>query len=349
MTRLLLAALLAAGCASSRPAAEPRGPAVVMFLVDGMMGDAVDTAVAAGASNLAFVLASGVRVREARSTSPAAVIQLPPEAPGGPNPWGRASSGNVAVHTGCHLFESSDMDDIFRAAHAAGIRSVFSGGDDNYAVFTTADFHYGMRMEDADAVQHAIDHLRNDQARLLRVHLQRVRDFWTGPQDKRDPASAYIKHLLEVDALLGKLITALKEVGVWDRTYLIVAADHGMNEAAASAHVPTDPSSWRPFLAFVGPDLKKGASIAYAELPDVAVTAARFLGLPPLRGHLDPRVTLAVKGPTGTVLGNLFVGAPDDLVHPHLIDRCLALGAACMGTSDDFAPYRQSMLGLLAP
>ena len=73
----------------------------------------------------------------------------------------------------------------------------------------------------------------------------------------------------------------------------------------------------------------------------------RFFGLPPLRGHLDPRVTLPMRGPTGTVLTNLFEGAPAELDHPRLIEACLAMGAACMGTADDFSGYRQVMLGLL--
>jgi hypothetical protein len=289
------------------------------------------------------VLASGVRVQTTRATSPAGAIRLPD----GSQPWGAASSGNVAVHTGCHLFESSRMDDIFLAARAAGMKSVFSGGHDNYAVFTTPDFHYGMTMDDATAVQHAIDHLKQDGARLLRVHLQRIRDFWTGPADKQNPDSPYIKHLLEVDALLGTLIQALREAELWDSTYLIVAADHGMGQTSISEHGSTALTSWQPFIAFHGPDLKKGATIPYAELPDLAVTAVRFLGLRPLEGHLDPALGIPVKRPTGTVLTNLFVGAPETIAHPRYLDACLAMGAACTGSSDDFAPYRQVMLGLI--
>jgi hypothetical protein len=314
-----------------------------MFLVDGLMDEAVQTAAANGAGNLAFVLANGVRVQTAHATSPAAAIQLPD----GTRPWGAASSGNVAVHTGCHLFESSRMDDIFLAARAAGMKSVFSGGHDNYGVFITPDFHYGMTMDDAPAVQHAIDHMKRDGARLLRVHLQRLRDFWAGPADKANPDSPYIKHLLEVDAQLGRLIQALRDSGIWDSTYLIVAADHGMGETAISEHGSPALSSWQPFIAFYGPDLKQGATIPYAELPDLAVTAARFLDLRPLEGHLDPAVAIPVKGPTGTVLTNLFRGAPEDIPHPRYLETCLAMGAACTGSSDDFAPYRQVMLGLI--
>jgi hypothetical protein len=319
---------------------------VVLFLVDGLMYDAVRTAAASGATNLAFVLANGVRVETSHSTSPAAVIQLPAGAPN-PQPWGFASSGNVAVHTGCHLFESRQMDDIFLAAREAGIKSVFSGGVENYSVFTTPDFHYAVTMDDATTVELAIGHLVNDGARLLRLHLQWLRDFWTGPADLTDPGSAYIRHLVEVDGLLGRLIQTLRDLGLWGSTYLVVAADHGMADRSTSEHVASSPPSWNPFMAFYGPDLKRGTTIPYAELPDIAVTTMRFLHLPPLRGHLDPNVALPVRGPTGTVLTNLFADPPDDVVHPRYIETCLAMGTACTSDGDDYLPYRQAMLGII--
>jgi hypothetical protein len=343
--------LLAAACSNQKPGpgmtATGGGKAAVLFLVDGMMDRPLQTAVAAGAANFKRILDGGVRVETALGTSPAALIQLPEGSPGGTLPWGRASSGNVAVHTGCHLFESVQMDDIFLAARDAGIRSVFSGGLENYTSFTTPDFHYAVTMDDATTVQRALDHLRNDGARLLRIHLQRLRDFWTGPDDWTNPQSPYIQHLLAVDALLGDVIAALEQAGLWQNTFLVLTSDHGMNGTTTSAHTAGSATSWQPFLAFAGPGLKRGATIPYAELPDVAVTLVHLLGLRPLEGLLDPAVTLAVRGPTGTVLTNLLQGAPSDLAHPRLIERCMQRGPACLSTGDDFTPYRQTMLELL--
>ena len=125
----------------------------------------------------------------------------------------------------------------------------------------------------------------------------------------------------------------------------MLASDHGMEDGAASGHAAAARSSWNPVLAFYGPGMKRGATIPYAELPDVAVTVAHLLGLRPLRGLLDPAVTLPVRGPTGTVLTNLFEGAPDELPHPRYIERCLQTGTACTSEADDYAAYRQTMLG----
>ena len=135
-------------------------------------------------------------------------------------------------------------------------------------------------------------------------------------------------------------------MGAWPSTYLVVSADHGMGATSASAHIPATASSWDPFMAFYGPDLKKGATIPYAELPDLAVTTMRFFNLPPLKGHTDPAVTLARKGPTGTVLTNLFVGAPDDIPHPRYVEQYLKMNTY-PSSADNYAPYRTAMLGLI--
>jgi hypothetical protein len=238
------------------------------------------------------------------------------------------------------------LDDIFQAARAAGIKSVFSGGDSNYSGLNTADFKFAASVSDEMVVQQAITRLQNDKVRLLRLHFQRIRDDWNGPAGKTDPMSAYQRHLIASDALLGQLIQALKTAGVWESTYLIVTADHGMGTAAASAHPPPTRSSWDIFMGFMGPGLKKGASIPYAELPDVAVTAARFLGLPPLKGHTGAGINIARKGTTGTVLENLFVGAPDEVPHPRYIEQYLKLNT--FSSSDDtYGPYRAGMLSII--
>jgi hypothetical protein len=81
-------------------------------------------------------------------------------------------------------------------------------------------------------------------------------------------------------------------------------------------------------------------------LPDVAVTAARFLGLPPLKGHTAASVSLPRKGPTGTVLTNLFQGAPDEVAHPRYIDQYLKMNSFMAG-GDSYPPYRTGMMAII--
>ncbi len=319
----------------------PDDATVVLFLIDGLQTATIQTGIANGATNIKFLIDNGVTAETMYSTSPAAKAQLPDNS----LPWGSATSGNVAAHTGTHLFESNQMDDIFLAARAKGIKSVFAGGDANYSVFTTADFHFAGMLSDNEVVQDAIDRLP-DQVRLIRLHLQRIRDFWNGPTSETTGTGPYIQHLIEADGLLGTLRKALEQQGVWNRTYVILSSDHGMGNNAGSEHPPNVLSSWKNVLTVYGPGVKKGATIPYAETPDIPVLAAHLLKLDPLKGHTDVKVTLTHKGATGTLLTNVFEGAPAEITHPRYIEKYLNTGTYT-GSGTAYADYHAGMLKFL--
>ena len=48
------------------------------------------------------------------------------------------------------------------------------------------------------------------------------------------------------------------------------------------------------------------------------------------------------------MLTNLLAGAPPDLPHPRLLERCLQMGPACTSDADDYGVYRRAMLDLLS-
>jgi arylsulfatase A-like enzyme len=238
------------------------------------------------------------------------------------------------------------MDDIFLSARRAGIVSVFAGGAANYSEFKTADHLYYGDLSDEEVVERGLQHFSKDGARLIRLHLQRIRRTWSGPDDTRNPKSAYIRYFVNrVDPLLAKLMTVLRSAGVWERTYVILGSDHGMGQTSSSDHPQSVLSSWQGFLAFHGPGVKRGAKIAYAESPDVAVMTNYFLGLPPLKGHLAEDVPGHFRGPTGTVLKDIFESGPSTIEHPRLIERYLVSG---LPASDRYQDYRAGMLKLLA-
>lgn len=318
-----------------------REPTVLVFIIDGLQSDAAKVAAANGAENLKFLMENGVCVQETYCTSPAPRMYLPD----GSLPWGTSSSPNVAMHTGTHVFESRQMDDIFLSARRAQIKSVFAGGASNYEEFTTPDFCYAGSLTDSEVVQYGMDHFKNGGTRLLRLHLQQIRDSWSGPEDKLNPSSRYQQAILNADALLGKLIQMFKSANVWENTYIIIAGDHGMGITRQSEHPPSVPSSWSPFMNFYGPGIKKGKSIPYAETPDLALMINHFLNLKPLQGHTDPKVTIEPKGTTGTFLSNIFEGNPDEITHPKLIRRYLE--SKNWKPSDDYAEYRKAMLSYI--
>jgi hypothetical protein len=139
--KLLPAVMLSAavaGVSGFQQGAPPKlpvqNPVVVQFMVDGIDTNTVRTGIASGAKTIAALLKDGVTVDTYYCTSPAPRLQLPD----GSLPWGGSTSSNVAMHTGTHLFESRNIDDIFVNARRAGIVSVFAGGSQNYAIFKDA-------------------------------------------------------------------------------------------------------------------------------------------------------------------------------------------------------------------
>lgn len=339
MRVLALAVLLLAWTPANY--ASPHRRTVLLFVVDGLQSDAARVAMARGAVNMKFFFDQGVWVKEAYCSSPSAKLYLPDNS----MPWGTAAPPNVAMHTGTHIFESKQMDDVFLAARRAGIKSVFAGSADNYTVFNTADFCYAASNTDSIVVDFALNHLKNDGVRLFSLHLQETRRFWNGPDDKLQQDSKYQRYLLSVDHYLGMLVEALKGEGLWDSTYVIVTSDHGMGITKQSNHPASVLSSWMPYMNFYGPGIKKGKMIPYAETPDIAILVDHILGLSPLVGHIDPKVTAEPKGTTGTLLTNIFENNPDGINHPMLIRRYLE--SKNWKPSDDYAEYRSAMLTLI--
>ena len=345
----VMISVAAVGVMASQRGAPPKppvqNPVVVQFMIDGIDSNTVRTAVASGAKTLGALLKEGVTTDTYYCTSPAPRLLLPD----GSTPWGGSTSSNVAMHTGTHLFESRNIDDIFLSARRAGVVSVFAGGSQNYAIFKNATHLYygGNELTDEIVVDRGLQHLTKDNARLLRLHLQHIRNAWKGPSDTTDPKSAYVQYFVNtVDPLLAKLIAGLKSAGVWERTYIILGSDHGMGQTSASGHPQSVLSSWQTFMAFYGPGVKRGGRIPYAEGPDVAVMTNYFLGLPPLRGHLDESVPAHLRGVTGTFLANVLEGGPSEIKHTRLIERYLHSG---MPRGDQYVDYRAAMIKLLTP
>ena len=181
----VMISVAAVGVMASQRGAPPKppvqNPVVVQFMIDGIDSNTVRTAVASGATTLGALLKEGVTVDTYYCTSPAPRLQLPD----GSTPWGGSTSSNVAMHTGTHLFESRNIDDIFLSARRAGIVSVFAGGSRNYAIFKDATHLYygGDELTDEIVVDRGLQHLTKDNARLLRLHLQHIRNAWRGPSD----------------------------------------------------------------------------------------------------------------------------------------------------------------------
>ena len=105
---LIISFLFFTCCSQSKTpkSLENKQPFVVQFIIDGLMKDAVETAIKAGAENLKYFVNNGVVVEDAYSNSPVGRVKLPD----GSEPWRGASPPNIGMHTGTHVFENQNLD-----------------------------------------------------------------------------------------------------------------------------------------------------------------------------------------------------------------------------------------------
>ena len=154
-------------------------PVVMQFMIDGIDANSVRTAVASGATALGALLKEGVtltrttaRARRRACSSPMALCR------------GAAARARTWPCTRALTCSSRrNIDDIFLSARRVGIVSVFAGGSQNYAIFKNATHLYygGNELTDEIVVDRGLQHLTKDNARLLRLHLQHIRNAWKGP------------------------------------------------------------------------------------------------------------------------------------------------------------------------
>src|SRR5258707_11877440 len=185
---------LSAQQAGRGPGPRVQNPVVIQLMIDGVDANTLRTAIAAGAKTVGGLVAQSTITQTYYCASPAARLQLPD----GSLPEGGSTAAIVALHTGTHLFESPNIDDIFSSAHRAGIKSVMAGGSPNYVTFKNADFlYYGNDLTDQQTVDRGLQHFKNDGARLLHLHLQHIRDHWHGPGDTTNPNSEYVQYFVK--------------------------------------------------------------------------------------------------------------------------------------------------------
>ncbi len=153
-------------------------------------------------------------------------------------------------------------------------------------------FHYSMMLDsgpDQAVVDWGVDLLRKADVHFARLHLQgpgtagsqcaKVTDDVPWRRDIWGEGSPYVAALRNADRLLGEFVEALRRMGKWDDTLLVVMADHG--QARVGWHPPMVEDSWITPLIFVGPGVARGRALDVAEHIDVVPTICALMGVPP--------------------------------------------------------------------
>lgn len=153
-------------------------------------------------------------------------------------------------------------------------------------------FHYQVQdglMADSDLVQQAITWAQLPDMAYMRVHLQTPGNqgrylSYTTPdkpyyRNLWGAGSPYVAALQRADRLLGQLVAALKQKGLWQETVLIITSDQGQSHIGW--HPPHDPDSWFTPLLVLGPGIAQGRKLSYVEHTDLSPTIAHLLGVRP--------------------------------------------------------------------
>ena len=128
-----------------------------------------------------------------------------------------------------------------------------------------------------------IDYLPPRFANGMKALLNTPEDTWT----------AYRKHfyamVTHLDENIGRIISSLKDAGVWEKTIFIVTSDHGDylgdHNITSKSDRPYDGAMRIPLLVR-GPGVPAGRSIdELAEVVDVMPTVLEMLELPPAEGQ----------------------------------------------------------------
>lgn len=276
LTCLLLAHTLATAAFAENPVKPRRA---ILFVIDGLRTEAPQRL---GLENFQALAKQGTLFRKAYQVLPAhpksgSWAQIHTSSI--PNPV--MLSGTLFIRPDTPLIQEMFGKEAF-TAHLASTRDAYRS--------INRDFNYSYLASSGDerAVEWAIRVMDHEEVIYMRIHLQ---DTGIGgrrstEETARAPwknniwgeGSHYIQAARKADALLGQFVDALKDMGKWSDTLLIVTADHG--QADTGYHPIDDEDSSITPLLFIGPGVARGREFEYAEQMDLVPTLCDLMGVP---------------------------------------------------------------------
>lgn len=154
-----------------------------------------------------------------------------------------------------------------------------------------------------------------NEVQLLPPGLARTMSIWAGtPEDTWDSYRRYFYAMVtHLDHNIGRIMAAVEEAGLTDRTIFVLTSDHGDylgdHNLASKSSRPYDGALRIP-LIFRGPGVPTTASDELVEIVDVMPTLLAMLGLP------------QTKGNQGVSLVPVMAGGPGrDLIYMQALDN----------------------------
>lgn len=171
-----------------------------------------------------------------------------------------------------------------------GKTTAFVANTENYSSLNRY-YHYSYQKlgPDSEGVDMALQFIKMGKPAFMRVHLQEVGEAsyqimkmtedvpWRG--NIWEKGSPYIEMLKQADNLLGSFLHGLEEIGILNKTVILVMGDHG--EADSGYHPPQITDASITSILLWGAGVKKSVKIPYAEHIDVAPTICALMEIEP--------------------------------------------------------------------
>jgi predicted AlkP superfamily pyrophosphatase or phosphodiesterase len=276
--------------AAAQEAGAMRAQHVIVISIDGLRPDAIARTHAA---HLQELIGQGTYCPAAQTVRPSVTVPAHVSMITGLDPkahqvlWNRYRRGYYTGRT------------IFSIAKKAGLSTAlfFAKKKLNYLVNPNhIDFVYGKRPPpyhptDATAAGLAEAFARAWQAHTYALVLVHIREPDIAGHRYGWMSRPYLSAVEEADRAIGSIVSALRRSGAWDKTALIITADHG---GRGLRHAPSHRENLTiPWIA-VGPGVPAGLRLQRAvSVYDTAPTALAFLGLS-MPGDVDGTVVTEV-------------------------------------------------------
>jgi hypothetical protein len=145
-------------------------------------------------------------------------------------------------------------------------------------------------IHDDQTMYWCLEFLRQAKPAFMKVHLQDTGNAGFLCYEEKNPlipwrhniwaeGSPYVKAALKADEYLGQFWNELKTLGLQDKTLLFVTADHG--QADSGWHPFDAEEAWAMPLVVVGPGIRSGQRIGYAEQIDIVPTLCYLMDVKP--------------------------------------------------------------------
>lgn len=201
----------------------------------------------------------------------------------------RAEEGFVKVPT------------IFELAKKAGLKTAIVVSKSKLKQFAkpgTLDAEEYVRGDALEVAKVAVKVIEQVKPNLMLVHFSDPdsaghRYGWGNEKEGIAPSQEFLEALQRCDRAIGEIINALKRNGQWQRSLVIVTADHGGHNKIHGSSDPEDVNI--PWIAAGGLAAQNGELKCQIKTMDTAATALAALGLKPPEDWDGKPVSEALK------------------------------------------------------